>query len=214
MVPQSLVRMSVRTGVLIGLAASLIFSAPGTFAANDVVRSTNSYADADSALAGQVQLWRPTFTAGLTKRRNIDVTAYGVGPARATFVGSTYGRRVPSFTMAQKGAATSWAAKPVQHPTERLVDTVAVRIGAPGGERLIRARVYANCGAGTEAATVGSGSPRRCERRDVARFGGAVALLARTTAGGVPQATDVRIDSTGLSYQQLVRIASGLRPVR
>lgn len=212
MVPKSLVRRSFRAGVLIGLSASLVLVSPGVFAADDLVRSTGSYTSANNLLAGKVQLWSPTYTAGLTKRRDIDVMAYGAGGSRATFVGSTYGRRVPSFTTAQKGAATSWAAKPVQHSTERLVDTIAFKIGSPGAERLIRARVYANCGAGVDGGSVSS--PRRCERRDVARFGGAVVLLARTTVGGVPQATDVRIDSTGLAYRQLVRIASRLRPVR
>lgn len=171
------------------------------------MRAATSYAAADRALAGEVLLWAPSYTAGLRRTREIDVVAYPSERSRATFVGSTYGKRVPSFTVAQKGSANSWAARPVEHPSERLVETISIRIGPAGAKRMARARIYANCGGGDMA----PGS--RCERRDVARFGGAVVLLARTTAGGTPTATDVRIDGTGLSYRQLVRIARGLQPV-
>lgn len=181
--------------------------APSSYAAEDVVRAATSYSAADQALAGEVLLWEPSYTAGLLRAREIDVLAYRSGRSKATFVGSTYGKRVPSFTIAQKGSGSSWAAKPVEHPSERLVETVSLRIGAPGAERPARARIYANCSPADQAEVA------RCERRDVARFGGALVLLARTTSGGTPTATDVRIDSTGLSYRQLVRLASGLRPV-
>ena len=45
------------------------------------------------------------------------------------------------------------------------------------------------------------------------RFGGSVELLARTMSSGKPLASDIRIDSQGLTYAQLVRVASGLVPV-
>ena len=186
-----------------GSAASL---APPAHASDDVVRASVSYADAKRALGGQVVLWSPTYTAGLSRTREIDVLAYRAGSRRATFVGSSYGGRVPSFTIAQKASASPWAAEPVQRASERLVATVAITIGPPDAQRPVRARVYANCNQ-PDAERV-----KRCEPGDVSRFGGALVLLARTTSGGVPQATDVRIDSTGLSYQQLLRVARGLRP--
>lgn len=194
--------------VTVGFAlGSLIATAPLSLAAEDVVRATTSYSAADQTLDGQVLLWAPTYTAGLKRNREIDVLAYRSGSSRATFVGSTYGKRVPSFTMAQKGSANSWAARPVEHSSEKLVETVAIQIGPPGAKRPARARIYANC-LQQEREPV-----RRCERRDVARFGGGLVLLARTTDGGIPRATDVRIDSTGLSYRQLLRLARGLRPI-
>lgn len=210
---------SMRTGLIVCLVAMFTAVAPPARGADDVVRATTSYLDADRLLGGQVQLWSPQYTAGLTKKRDIDVLAYtdessarGQSARRArpaTFVGSTYGRRVPSFTLAQKGAASAWAATPVEHSSERLVDTVPIRMGAPGSERIVRARIYANCAINAATAR----SQLRCEPRDVAQFGGAVVLLARTVTDGIPQATDIRIDSTGLTYQQLVRVARGLRPV-
>lgn len=172
------------------------------------MRATTSYADADRALAGEVLLWAPSYTAGLRRTREIDVVSYRADRSRATFVGSTYGKRIPSFTLAQKGSANSWAARPVEHSSERLVETVSIRIGAPGAKRPARARVYANCD------RVDRAQGARCEPRDVARFGGALVLMARTTSGGTPTATDVRIDSSGLSYRQLLRIARSLQPVR
>ncbi len=188
-------------------AAVTLTGNPGAWASPDVVRATSTYSQAESALQGQVLLWEPTYTLGLSRKREIDVLAFGSGSSRATFAGSSYGRRVPSFTLAQKAAATKWAAKPVQHSSERLVDTLRIQIGDRGAKRPVQARIYANCAQGPEA------SRKRCERRDVARFGGSVVLLARTTIAGAPEATDIRIDSTGMSYEQLLRIARGLRPV-
>lgn len=190
-------------GIVFGTAASL---APPALASDDVVRASVSYADATRALGGQVLLWGPTYTAGLSRTREIDVLAYRSGSMRATFVGSSYGGRVPSFTIAQKASGSPWAAEPVQRASERLVATVPIKIGPPGAQRPVRARVYANCNQ-RDGQQV-----KRCEPSDVARFGGALVLLARATSGGAPQATDVRIDSTGLSYQQLLRVARGLRP--
>ena len=203
-----------RLGLVAGITAFItsagLVGAPSALSAEDVVRAATSYAAADRALAGEVLLWVPSYTAGLRRTREIDVVAYPSERSRATFVGSTYGKRVPSFTVAQKGSANSWAARPVEHSSERLVETVSIRIGPAGAKRLTRARIYANCAGGD---TVPGSTGSRCERRDVARFGGAVVLLARTTARGTPTATDVRIDGTGLSYRQLVRVARGLQPV-
>lgn len=201
-------RVLVTVGTIV--CASLLGTISPSQAAEDVVRATTSYAAASRILAGQVFVWEPSYAAGLRRNREIDVLAFQSQGSRATFVGSTYGKRVPSFTMAQKGSDSRWAAKPVEHPSERLVETVAIRIGPAGAKRPARARIYANC-KGDLGVRRAPGS--RCERADVARFGGALVLLARTNSGGAPTATDIRIDSTGLSYQQLLRIARGLRPV-
>jgi len=151
-------------------------------------------------------LWRPDYTAGLRRRGPIDVIAYGNGAQRATFAGSTYGRRVPSFTLAQKAGQTRWAATPVDHPTAALVRTEAIRIGPPGAKRVVRARVFAQCKQpGVRV--------RRCAPADVARFGGIVEILARTTTAEGPAVTNIRIDSNGLSYRQVLRVAESLLPV-
>lgn len=192
-------------GLVLVASGSLAVSNPAQ-AAENVVRGSSNYGKAVAAMDGEVVLWRPTYTAAVRRKGPIDVIAYGKGRGRATFAGSTYGRRVPSFTLAQKSAQTRWAAIPVDRATSRLVGTEAIRLGEPGAKRVVRARIYANCG-------TQSGVPRRCVPTDVARFGGSVELLARTPVAGGQAATDIRIDSNGLSYRQLLRVARGLVPV-
>ncbi len=188
--------------ILVALGVSPAYAA-------DVVAGARTYQQAATVLGSDVAVWRPTYSAGLPRRGPIDVIAYGKSSNRATFAGATYGRRVPSFTIAQKSAADQWAARPVDRAEQGLVETVAVRIGAPGSKRVVRARVFADC----RGQDPSNSDRRRCDRRDVVRFGGSVELLARTITSGEPLASDIRIDSQGLTYAQLVRVASGLVPV-
>lgn len=181
-------------------AAPSVHAAQGT---QDVVRSSTNYGRALSALDDDVTLWRPTYTASLRRNGPIDVIAYGKGDKRATFAGSTYGKRVPSFTLSQKAAQTRWAATPVRHETAGLVRTPSIRLEDAGN---VRVRIFANC---RQPGT----SLRSCTAADVAKFGGTAELLARSTVDGDPRATTVRIDSNGLSYRQLLRVARGLVPV-
>ena len=181
-------------------AAPSVHAAQGT---QDVVRSSTNYGRALSALDDDVTLWRPTYTASLRRNGPIDVIAYGKGDKRATFAGSTYGKRVPSFTLSQKAAQTRWAATPVRHETAGLVRTPSIRLDDAGN---VRVRIFANC------RQLGT-SLRSCTAADVAKFGGTAELLARSTVDGDPRATTVRIESNGLSYRQLLRVARGLVPV-
>lgn len=194
---------------VIGTLALVLGIAPVAHAvqsAQDVVRGSTNYGRAVAVLNDDVVLWRPTYTAGLRRNGPIDVIAYGRGGKRATFIGSTYGKRIPSFTLAQKAAQTRWAATPVQHGTAGLVSTPALRLRDAQNSRIVRVRVFANCREpGVQV--------RRCATSDVAKFGGTVEMLARTGVGGPPRATTIRIDSNGLSYRQLLRVVEGLVPV-
>jgi hypothetical protein len=194
----------------VGVAASLVAVAPVAHGSDDVARRSANYADASRALASNVVLWKPTYTAGLKRKRAIDVIAFGKGAKRSTFAGSSYGSRGRTFTIAQRGSATRWAAKPVSHSTEGLVDVVPVRMGPPGSQGVVRARVYANC-LGEESVAAGA---KRCSQGDVSKFGGSLVVLARTSVGGRPQASEIRIDSTGLTYRELLRLAQGMTPLR
>lgn len=208
------------TAVAFSLLAGLM--TPGVAAAaEDVVRGSTNYGKAVAALDDGTVLWRPTYTAGLRRKGPIDVIAYGGAGKRATFAGSTYGKRVPSFTLAQKAAQTRWAAEPIEHETTALVRSERIRIGSSGNTRVVRARIFANCrqpdsaraSQPTQTTQPTQRAPMRCSPADVARFGGVAQVLARTTVGGEPRVTTVRIDSNGLSYRQLLRVASGLVPV-
>ena len=201
--------------VVLALLAGLLTPVVAT-AAEDVVRGSTNYGRAVAVLDDNTVLWRPTYTAGLRRNGPIDVIAYGKGGKRATFAGSTYGKRVPSFTLAQKAAQTRWAAEPIEHDTAGLVRSERIRIGRPGATRVVRARIFANCRqpeSQAQSAQPPQGTVLRCARADVARFGGVAQVLARTTVNGEPRATTVQIDSNGLSYRQLLRVASGLVPV-
>ncbi len=148
--------------LLVAVGASPAFAA-------DVVAGAQTYQRAATVLGSDVAVWRPTYTAGLPRRGPTDdVIAYGKSSNRATFAGATYGKRMPSFTIAQKGAADRWAARPVDRAEQGLVETVAVRIGAPGSKRVVRARVFADC----RGQDPSNSDRRRCDRRDVVRFGG------------------------------------------
>lgn len=191
--------------VAAGLVVGVLPAGPA-HAAEDVVRGSTNYARATTALGSDVVLWRPTHTAGLRRKGPIDVIAYGRGANRATFVGSTYGTRVPSFTLAQKSGQTRWAATPVPYKTTGLVRSQTLRMGSAGDQQAVRVRILAHC---RQPGTQG----RRCSTADVARFGGVAEMQARTSNGGSGQTTTIRIDSNGLSYRQLLRVVQGLVPV-
>ena len=198
-------RLRLSTGVagVLVVALAIVPSVHAVQSTQDVVRSSTNYSRALLALDDDVTLWRPTYTASLRRNGPIDVIAYGKGGKRATFAGSTYGKRVPSFTLSQKAAQTRWAATPVSHETAGLVRTPSIRLADAGN---VRVRIFANC---RQPGT----APRSCTATDVAKFGGTAELLARSTVDGAPRATTVRIDSNGLSYRQLLRVARGLVPV-
>ena len=196
---------AIASALLMALSGALgiVPSVHAAQSTQDVVRSSTNYSRALLALDDDVTLWRPTYTASLRRNGPIDVIAYGKGGKRATFAGSTYGKRVPSFTLSQKAAQTRWAATPVSHETAGLVRTPSIRLKDAGN---VRVRVFANC---RQPGT----APRSCTAADVAKFGGTAELLARSTVNGDPRATTVRIDSNGLTYRQLLRVARGLVPV-
>ena len=81
--------------LLVGVGASPAFAA-------DVVAGARTYQRAATVLGSDVAVWRPTYTAGLPRRVPIDVIAYGKSSNRATFAGATYGKRMPSFTIARR----------------------------------------------------------------------------------------------------------------
>ncbi len=66
----------------------------------------------------------------------------------------------------------------------------------------VRATIYANC-AVFEPDVVAE-SKDKCAKADVKSFGG---LLVMTT----PESTSIIIESNGLTYQQLVTVARGLK---
>jgi hypothetical protein len=67
-------------------------------------------------------------------------------------------------------------------------------MGSPGN--MVKVEVSANCG------------ERKCSQRDVMRTGGYLTVQSKLTKTGIV------IQSNGLTYKEVVRIVSGLKPVR
>lgn len=201
-------------------AAALPAARPGT----DTTVKASSWQEAASKLGSAGSLWEPASTAGLRQAKPIDVIADGLtfagGRARSgdTFAGTTYGAvrgasaSRPSFTIVEKWADTGWAAEPATSTSMARVGSARIRLGSPGTQATVTAQVFANC-----FAQPASGSLKdvpagyRCSKADVARTGGTLRMTARPASTMTePGRTSIVITTTGLTYAQLVAIASGL----
>jgi type II secretory pathway pseudopilin PulG len=209
------------------LGATLTLVAPSATAAPDTAAKAQDWQEAASALGSAGSLWEPGRTAGLSRTKPIDVLADGLtfqnGSARSgdTYAGATYGAvraastSRPSFTIAEKWADTGWAAEPAYSTSMAPVGSVVIRLGSPGTEVRVTAQVLANC-----FVQPASANPRpipagyRCSKADVARSGGVLRMTARPASTmTAPGRTSIVITTTGLSYAQLVSIASSLEQV-
>lgn len=177
-----------------------------------------TWADAASELGPAGSLWSPGFTAGLALRGQIDVVADqvtvedGTATGGQTFAGATYGNGRTRIQIAEKWVQTQWAADPQVDISRAPVGRATIRLGYPGEKIALRATVYANC---YTKATSGDAPPPpaslRCSRADVERYGGTLIMTARPPSTMTdPGTTSVQIDTTGLTYRQLLRIAASL----
>lgn len=215
-----------RAGMIGGaLALAGLMVAPMASAADAVDTSVSEKARSWSAAADELgpagSLWEPAFTAGLARKRAIDVAgngitvANGVATGGSTFAGATYGSGDRSFTIVEKWAQTDWALDPQTDIRRLPVGTVTIRLGSPGTRIPVKATVYANCY--TEALSGNAPAPTksmRCTRADVAKYGGTIRMTAKPSSTmGDPGTTTLQIDSNGLTYAQLLRLASSLEQV-
>ena len=195
--------------------------------ATDTTAKAASWQEAASQLGTAGSLWEPVATAGLRRSRPIDVSTDGLtftsGRVRTgdTFAGATYGATRgasaarPSFTIVEKWADTGWAAEPATSTSMARVGSTRIRLGSPGTEVTVTAQVFANC-----FAQPSSGNPKdvpagyRCSKADVARTGGVLRMTARPASTMTePGRTSIVITTTGLTYAQLVAIASSMEQV-
>ena len=205
-------------------AAALPSAHPNARPATDTTVEASSWQEAASQLGTAGSLWEPARTAGLKRTKPIDVIADGLtfasGRARSgdTFAGATYGATRgasasrPSFTIVEKWADTGWAAEPATSTSMARVGSTPIRLGSPGTDVTVTAQVFANC-----FVQPSSGNPKnvpagyRCSKADVARTGGVLRMTARPASTMTePGRTSIVITSTGLTYAQLVAIASSL----
>jgi hypothetical protein len=214
--------------VATGLAGGALTAvAPVAVAAPDVSVTAKTWQEAASRLGSAGSLWEPSSTAGLRRTKPIDVFAEGLtftnGSASSgdTYAGATYGAlraasaSRPSFTIGEKWADTGWAAEPAYSTSMAPVGNATIPLGSPGTQVKVKAQVFANC-----FAQPSSANPRqvpagyRCSKADVAKSGGVLRMTARPASTMTdPGRTSIVITTTGLSYAQLIAIASSLEQV-
>ncbi len=217
-----LTRRAAAAGMLaatVALAGSGVAEAADS--AFDVDERASSWDKAAARLGTAGSLWEPDDTAALSRTRQFAVVAdnlafaNGAAVAGDTYAGTRYGRGPTSIEIDEKWANTGWAAEPVVSTSRALVERVRIRLGSPGMRTTVTARVYAEC-----FAQPADRDPRpipkrfRCTRGDVLRTGGTLEMTARPASQmTAPGSTSVVIRSTGLTFRELVSVASSLQQV-
>lgn len=220
--------MRIRSLVVIASSVVLVpaLGATPALAADSVDTSVQadveSWQEAADLLGPAGSLWRPSYTAGLKQHGTIDVVADGITmkdgavTGGSTFAGSTYGSsRKEKVTIVEKWAQTYWAADPQTDIRRAPVGRVMVSLGDPGTKVKVPAKIYANCY--TKALSGDAPPPPaslRCSKADVRKYGGTLVMTARPSSTmGAPGRSNLQIDVTGVSYRDLVRVASSLQQV-
>lgn len=196
-------------------------AAAAVAASSDIDASVDSWDAAAARLGTAGSLWEPARTAGLTLRKTIRVLADNLAfegarvTAGDTFAGGTYtsGRR--ALYVNEKWAGTGWSAEPAYSTSMAKVGSASIPLGLPGTRIRVVATVYANC---FPQSTTGNPKPIpagfRCKRADVLRTGGVLVMTARPASQmTAPGDTSIVLMSTGLTYTQLVAVASSLQQV-
>lgn len=208
-----------------GILAPLLGAAPALAADSvdtSVEASVDTWAEAADVLGPAGSLWSPKYTAGLKQVGTIDVAAEGITmkdgavTGGSTFAGSSYGAtRKEKVTIVEKWAQTDWAADPQTDIRRAPVGRVTVSLGDPGTKVDVPATIYANCY--TKALSGDAPPPPanlRCSKADVLKYGGTLVMTARPSSTmGAPGRSNLQIDVKGVSYRDLVRVASSLEQV-
>lgn len=179
------------------------------FSANAVVESYPTWQRAALALDSRGSIYYPSFRAGLKQESRIDVLAFtrktksdnGVKYSSMLVTGSYKGRQ-GSFSLMQKYASAKWAARRVADPGQRIVSQRVIKMNSSGTD--VKTIIYANCA--VPAPDMAVGQKRVCSQAEVKSSGG---LLVMET----PDETSIIIESVGLTFQQLIAIARGLKPL-
>lgn len=179
------------------------------FSANAVVESYPTWQRAALALDSRGSIYYPSFRAGLKQESRIDVLAFtrktksdnGVKYSSMLVTGSYKGRQ-GSFSLMQKYASAKWAARRVADPGQRIVSQRVIKMNSSGTD--VKTTIYANCA--VPAPDMAVGQKRVCSQAEVKSSGG---LLVMET----PDETSIIIESVGLTFQQLIAIARGLKPL-
>lgn len=199
----------------------LVASVPAGAVDTEFSEKASSWGQAASRLGTAGSLWEPANTAGLARSGRIDVLADNLefrdaaAVAGDTYAGARYGTRTRNVRIAEKWANTGWSAEPAMSTSMARVGRVRIPIGDPGTRIHVTAQVFANCfPQPTDANPQEIPAGFRCAKADVRRTGGVLIMTARPPSQmTAPGTTSIVIETAGLSYRQLVRIASSLQQV-
>lgn len=207
-----------------GAALVLMVAAPSASAdASSFSAAAPTWPVAATSLGMAGSLWQPTYTARLKAPASISVTAYnlvfadGAVQSGETSAWGAYGTNKRGFTLGEKWAGTGWAADPAPSWQQAPVGTVTISLGVPGTRIRVPARISANCYRAKPDKNFNiPEQPKgfRCSRSDVLRYGGVLEMTAKPPSQmTAPGTTTIHIDSSGLTYDQLVAIAGSLQQV-
>lgn len=214
-------RAAIRTIAGIAVTGAVALAATPAYADTNLQAKAATWDKAAARLGTAGSLWDPSKTAGLSQTGQVSVVADGLKFARgraiagSTFAGARYGRGATSFTISEKWVNTGWAAEPAFTTSMARVGTVQIPIGLPGTKIRVRATVYANCFVQPTDADP-SEIPQwfRCAQSQVLTTGGVLTMTARPSSTmAAPGNASIVIQTTGITYGQLISIASGLQQV-
>ncbi len=207
--------MAVSAAVLTCAAATPAIAADSNFDAK-----VPTWGEAASALGTAGSLWQPGYTARLKQSGDIWVLAYnltfsnGAVTSGETNASVQYGTNKRGFRLYEKWANTGWAADPAPSWQTARVGTVRITLGPKGTQVTVPATVSANCYRAKPDKNFNIPEQPKgfhCSKSDVLRYGGILQMTAKPPSQmTAPGNTTIRIETDGLTYDQLVAIASGL----
>ena len=186
-----------------------------------------SWSQAAAQLGTAGSLWEPTRRLGLQRRGTVNVYAEnltivngsvvrGGDALPGTAAAAQYGTNRRGFDIVQKWANTTWSLGIADSWQQAPVSTARVNLMPhdPDRPNTVTVRIFANCWRPNSTRPAEPPRSFRCSQADVQRFGGVMTLTARPVSTmTAPGNTTIRVSSNGLTYNQLLRIASGLQQV-
>ena len=201
------------------ISVLLLMPTLGAHGAQSVNSSFSTWEKAAAELGIRGNLFKPRYSAGLKLTDRVQVLAFGRTGShprssnyRMTSVRAVYGKFAQGFSVNEKWSGTAWAATPQLDAASRPVGAVKITRLDKGAATKVVAKVFANCNISIYNAEISERT--KCGKKDVKRFGGylTMSIEAENSLGAVRK-TDLIIESKKLTYDQLVRIATGMEKV-
>lgn|GEM_PF-597880 len=204
----------------------------------DVDHSYKRYAAAAQLMDGAAVVYHPNYTAGLKRTSGVRVVSEDLRVSKGkiaggkTYVGASYGTKDRGYTIHEKLVGTYWPEEPELFFCAGIemcnpwmwdlipelwpemsdwgkVGKVKLTVGEPGEKSTVTAQVYAQCGVKSSTSQPQETEDLRCKKSDVVD-GGLISYTVKNDKALTP--THVVIDSQGINYNELTKIAAGVQP--